>query len=166
MEQTITNRERKLYKNLKPLVDPLGVELIDVELKTHEDKPLIRLVVYREQGVALETCQEISDYLGPLIDLELPDLRSSYDLEVSSPGLKRKLRRRKELEIFQGRPVLVNCFMQVEGKKEWKGQLNGQSSEEILLQVNQQQVALPIASVASLRLYFDAEEALKSGRKK
>ncbi len=165
MDQSITNREEKLYRALKPVVEQLGVRLIDVELKTHEKQPVIRVVVYNEEGVGVEKCKLISDYVSPLIDLEMPDFNQSYNLEVSSPGLKRKLRRSAEYQIFMGHRVDVKCYMPVEGRKEWSGDLAGGDSEAVLLELEDQSVELPQEAVASVRLYFNADEALKSGRK-
>lgn len=164
MDQSVTNREQKLYENLQPVVEPLEVELVDVVVKTHEDRPIIRLVVDTESGVGLDRCEEISDYVGPLIELEIPDFDEPYDLEISSPGLERTLRREDECERFEGREVVVNCYAPYEDRKEWRGKLKGRGEQGVLVETEEEELEIPFEVIGSIRLYFDAEEALKSGR--
>ncbi len=161
MSENISNREQKLFENLSPVVEPFEVELLDVEIKTHGERPIIRLVVDTKEGIDLGRCEEISDYVAPLIDLEIPDFDESYDLEISSPGLERTLRRSEELDRFAGRQVIINCYAPYEGTKEWRGELVGQGKTGVLLDVDGEKLEIPHDIVASVKLYFDAEEALK-----
>ncbi len=161
MNENISNREQKLFDNLRPVVEPFAVELIDVEIKPHGERPIIRLVVDTDEGIDLSKCEEISDYVSPLIDLEIPDFGVSYDLEISSPGLERTLRRPEELDRFAGREVFVNCYAPHEGSKEWQGELIGYSADGVLLEVDDKKLEIPYDIVASVKLYFDADEALK-----
>lgn len=166
MSDSVTNREQQLYENLRPIVEPMEVELIDVEIKTHEEEPLVRLVVDTPEGVELDKCQQISDYISPLLELEAPELPEPYNLEVSSPGLKRKLRREAEYEKFSGREVVVKCYAPFEGQKEWQGTLAGKQEKSILLtDTDSGEIEIPFDKVASVKLYFDAEAALKTGGK-
>ncbi|MGM0380933.1 MAG: ribosome maturation factor RimP, partial [bacterium] len=99
----ITNREQELFEALKPIVEPLGVKLIDIEFKTHGEESRIRVVVDDDEGVGLSLCEKISKQVDPVIELEEPELRRDFELEVSSPGLRRRLRRKFEYDYFSGR---------------------------------------------------------------
>ncbi len=161
MDGSVTNKEQKLYDNLKPIVEPLEVELVDVEIKTHEEQPLIRVVIDTGEGVPLDKCEKVSEYISPLLELEVPELKGPYNLEVSSPGLKRRLRREEEYDKFRGRDVVINCYAPCEGRKEWQGTLGGRKNEAVLLaDTPAGEILIPINKIASVRLYFDAEAAL------
>ncbi|MFP4687188.1 MAG: ribosome maturation factor RimP [bacterium] len=159
----ISSREQQIFDELKPIVDPLGVKLLDVEYKTHNRRPLLRVVIASEQGVSLDQCEEISEQILPVIDLLDVDLRGEYDLEVTSPGVERTLRRDFEVDFFAGRQVAINCYGSYEGKKIWTGCLIATAGENIIIDSDGEKVEIPKKLVASIKLKFDADAALKSG---
>src|SRR4030065_215121 len=66
------------------------VELIDVEIATEGPRSLIRIFIDREGGVRLRDCESFSRKLGAILDVEDP-VAGPYSLEVSSPGVNRRL---------------------------------------------------------------------------
>lgn len=160
---TITSKEEELYEALKPIVAPLGVDLIDVELKTHGDRPAVRVVIDSEEGVDSGVCTRVSRNVSPVLDVEDPGFTGAYDLEVSSPGLERRLRRPSEYEQFQGHELEVTCYAPFKEQKEWVGTLSDYSEEGLTLELeNDDLIEIPEEKIASARLHFDAEKALKS----
>ena len=161
----ITNREQELFESLKPIVEPLGVKLIDVEIKTHGGESILRVVVDDEEGVGLALCEKISRQVAPVLELEEENLLHKFELEVSSPGLRRRLRRDFEYDYFSSRQVEVKCYGTYRERKQWEGELRGVSEEGIILDVegDEDEITIPTEQVASVRLKFDAEEALNSG---
>ncbi len=161
----ITNREQELFESLKPIVEPLGVRLIDIELKTHGGESRLRVVVDDEEGVGLALCEKISKQVAPVMEIEEPGLLHKFELEVSSPGLRRRLRRDFEYDYFSSRQVVVKCFGSFKDRKQWKGKLEGISAEGLIIETtpSAEPVTIPLEQVASVRLFFDAEEALNSG---
>ena len=102
--------------------------------------------------------------MSPVLDLEDLGFPGTYDLEVSSPGVKRRLRRPAEYKFFVDRDVEVTCYAPYREHKTWKGVFRGQSEEGIVIDIpNGETVKIPENKVASIRLFFDPEEALKSG---
>jgi ribosome maturation factor RimP len=76
-------------------------------------------------GVTHEDCAEFARDFGTLVDVEDVVPGSEYTLEVSSPGLERKLTRPEEYERFAGSLVKVKTFTPVNGSKVWTGRLSG-----------------------------------------
>ncbi len=76
-------------------------------------------------GVTHEDCAEFARDFGTLVDVEDVVPGSEYTLEVSSPGLERKLTRPEEYERFAGSLVKVKTFTPVNGSKVWTGRLTG-----------------------------------------
>lgn len=160
---SITRREQRLFEALVPIVEPVGVTLLDLELITHEDEPVLRLVIAGDgDSVGTKQCQEVTEHVSPVLSLEDLGIEGSYDLEVTTPGVERRLRREHEYERFAGRDVVVKCFGTYQDNKRWIGELEERSEEAVVLNVDGETVRIPREQVASTRLYFDPEAALRS----
>jgi len=75
---------------IEPTVNKIGYELTDLEMKWNGENNLIRLFIDRPEGIGLEDCEAVSQQIGMLLDVEEP-ITDDYVLEVSSPGLDRRL---------------------------------------------------------------------------
>ncbi len=116
--------EDKLFRDFEPLVEGLGVDLLDVEFTSENRSSVLRATIHKAEGVTLDDCASVQRVLSDRLD-ETDPIQGSYMLEVSSPGLERSLRRDKEFGIFKGRPCRVNLFAPVQGKRTWAGELVG-----------------------------------------
>ncbi|MBK1973681.1 ribosome maturation factor RimP, partial [Campylobacter sp. TTU-622] len=76
--------------NLEALCKEAGLDFYDDELVSENGKKIYRVYVMKEGGVNLDDCARLSEILSPLFDVE-PPVNGEYFLEVSSPGLERKL---------------------------------------------------------------------------
>ena len=99
-----------------------GFELVDVEMKHAPGGTLVRLLVDKEGGIGLEELQSVSEEVSAILDAEDP-IRSSYTLEVSSPGLDRPLKTEADYRRFVGRLVKLSSYEVVEGRRHWTGRL-------------------------------------------
>jgi ribosome maturation factor RimP len=79
-----------------------GLDLVDVELKGGRSNPLLRVYIDKPEGVSHADCQLVSEQLSAMLDVEDP-FPASYTLEVSSPGLDRKLSKPSDFQHFAGR---------------------------------------------------------------
>ena len=139
------------------------MSLVDVELKTHGDRPSVRVIIDSDDGVDSGVCSRVSQSISPVLDVEDPGFTGEYDLEVSSPGLDRRLRRPEEYEWFRGQEVEVTCYSPFREKKTWVGVLRDYSGDELSLETDDDEsISIPDNNIASVRLHFDAEAALKS----
>ena len=83
-----------------------GLEVVEVELKGSGRNQMLRIYIDKPQGVTHPDCESVSHQVGSLLDAE--DLfPGHYTLEVSSPGVERKLRKWKDFERFQGHRMKV-----------------------------------------------------------
>jgi ribosome maturation factor RimP len=83
--------------------------------------------------VTHEDCEQFSRDFGTVIDVENLVPVDGYTLEVSSPGLDRKLTRRGDFERFQASPVKVQTFTPIAGNRHWRGKLTEVKAEGIVL---------------------------------
>jgi len=77
-------------KTLESLVQSCGVSLYDTETVTENDHKIYRVYIISPDGITLDKCTEVTKILSPLYDVE-PPVSGEYFLEVSSPGIERKL---------------------------------------------------------------------------
>ena len=96
-----------LVERLGRLAESEGVELLAAEVGGTARKPLVRLVLDREQGgVTLADCESVSRQASVLLDAYDP-FPGAFTLEVTSPGVERKLYSEKDFVRFAGRAVQV-----------------------------------------------------------
>ncbi|BFL72021.1 MULTISPECIES: ribosome maturation factor RimP [Anaerococcus] len=76
----------------------LGYELIDIELRTGKDGKVLTFYIYSEQGITIDDCERVSNFLDQKLD-DLDLVKGQYYLEVSSPDLSRPLKTDRDLEI-------------------------------------------------------------------
>jgi ribosome maturation factor RimP len=105
-----------------PAIQAHGLTLVDLEVRGGGRRTVVRMYVDKTGGVTVGDCQELSREVGDLIDVSnlVP---GSYDLEVSSPGLDRELRKDRELHWAAGRTVRVWTREPVDDRRELSGRL-------------------------------------------
>lgn len=115
---------RRTWEVLEPELKAIGVELVEVEFGREEVGDVLRLYIDHPEGVTLDRCVEVSRYVGPVLDMEdfIPE---AYNLEVSSPGIDRPLRKPGDFKRFEGEPVKLETIAPVGGRRRYKGRLAG-----------------------------------------
>ncbi len=109
-----------------------GLEVVEIELKGGGKNQFLRISIDKPGGVTHEDCQKMSHQMSEILDAD--DLiPSHYTLEVSSPGVERKLLKLKDFERFQGQKVKVVLREPVENQKSLEGMLAGVADGQIAL---------------------------------
>ena len=134
---------------------PEGIEIVDVTFAGGGNRRLLRITIDKPQGVSHADCELVSQQVGTILDVEDVIPGGSYQLEVSSPGLERKLVKLQDFERFQGRKARVVLREPVEGRREWEGVLGGISGETIALDAAGQAVRFSFNQVARAHLKVD-----------
>ena len=140
----------KVYDLIKETVEECGVELWDVRFVKEGASWYLRVFIDKEGGIEIDDCQELSGRLEEILDAE--DLiKTSYILEVSSPGLDRELKKPKDFQREQGKMVDVSLFAPLDGAKVITGELKGYDGENVT--VDEQ--VIPMEKVAKVNLHID-----------
>jgi ribosome maturation factor RimP len=133
-----------------------GLTLVDVELKGGPSNALLRVYIDKPGGVTHGDCQLVSEQMSAILDIE--DLfPSRYTLEVSSPGLDRKLVKASDFEHFAGRRARLVLRDPVGEQRVFEGRLAGFEAGRVRLesdQVGPMDVALENISKAQLIVEF------------
>lgn len=113
----------------------LGVDVVEVELRGGGKSRMLRIFIDKPQGVTHEDCANLSREVGTILDVEDAIPGGSYTLEVSSPGLDRKLWRPADFERFQGSRVKLTTRDPVNGNRHFEGRLERFASGRLTLDV-------------------------------
>lgn len=100
-----------------------GYEVVEVELHGSGKARRLRIFIDKPQGVTHEDCANFSREIGTIIDVEDVIPGGSYVLEISSPGLDRKLLTPADFERFQGSLVKFSTHEAIDGNRHFQGRL-------------------------------------------
>src|SRR5271167_2831449 len=112
-----------------------GIEIVDVELLGAGRGRVLRIFIDRPEGVTHANCEFVSQQVGTILDVEDVIPGDSYTLEVSSPGLERKLHKAKDFERFLGQKAKVVLREPIENQRSWVGKLAGFSEGVVSLEI-------------------------------
>lgn len=133
-----------------------GIEIVDVQLLGAGRGRVLRIFIDRPQGVSHADCEFISHQVGTILDVEDVIPGESYTLEVSSPGLERKLFKEKDFERFVGQKAKVILREPVENQRRWEGKLAGISHGMVALEPSDGRVIhFPLTQVEKANLKFE-----------
>jgi ribosome maturation factor RimP len=141
-----------------------GLELVATEMVGSGPKAVLRLVVDSADGVDLDQCSAVSRQASALLDVEDP-IRHSYTLEVSSPGLDRKMYSPEDYTRFAGRRVTVRMKPSYRDLRSVTGELLGMSDGVVRVRDDRRgDVDLPLSEVFETRIEVDWDAIMKEGK--
>lgn len=114
--------------DLQALCEQVGVSFYDDELVSENGRKIYRVYITKKSGVSLDECAKLSEVLSPILDVK-PPCSGEYSLEVSSPGLERKLFKTRHFELSIGEHIILT----LNDKTKFAGKLKGVSGEVITL---------------------------------
>lgn len=141
--------EAEVEKIVEELLVNTALELVAVDYVKERDWYL-RVFIDKEGGVDLDDCQDLSRKLEELLDAQ-DIIKTSYILEVSSPGLDRELKKPRDFQREMGKDIDVSLFAPLYGKKVVTGPLSAYDGETI----NVGDMAIPMDKVAKVNLHID-----------
>ncbi|MGI9248324.1 MAG: ribosome maturation factor RimP [Woeseiaceae bacterium] len=139
---------------LEPTVAQLGYELADLEVRLGGKGGHVRLFIDKPEGIGLADCEKVSRAVSALLDVEDP-VPGNYDLEVSSPGLDRKLTKVAHFQRFMGEVVKVKMRFPLAGRRRFRGKLLSVDDENIVVEVDGESYSLALATIDTARLVPD-----------
>jgi ribosome maturation factor RimP len=128
----------------------LGYELVDLDLRTGANG-LLRVFIDSDAGVTLDDCETVSRQIGALLDVEDP-IPGRYVLEVSSPGIDRRLRTSGHFARHVNEEVKIQLSRPQGGRRRFRGRLADVDEQAVSVEVDGTQWRLPIADIATATL--------------
>jgi ribosome maturation factor RimP len=133
-----------------------GIEIVEVQFLGGGGSRLLRIFIDKPAGVTHADCEFMSQHVGTILDVEDVIPGSKYTLEVSSPGVERKLTKPREFERFVGQKVKVVLRQPVEDRRQWVGALTSFAEGVITLEPSPgKSVQFPLEQVEKANLKFE-----------
>jgi len=157
----VTGVAERLWGTIEPYVAAEGVELDDLEVLGGGQ--IVRVTLDATEPVGVDMIAELSRGIGRLLDADDP-IKNAYTLEVSSPGLERKLTRQMHYEKSIGREIKVKTFAPIAGEKSHSGALLSVDDAGFVVDVDGENREFTYGDVSSARTVFVWEKAAPKGK--
>lgn len=138
-----SSMDRRLAEIVKPAVEAAGFELVRLRLMSGKTRILQIMADRPEGGIEIDELGEITTLVSATLDVDDP-LEDAYVLEVSSPGIDRPLTRLKDFETWQGYEARIETTELIDGRRRFKGVLQGVEDGEVLIELEDQSEAVII----------------------
>nr|WP_281423961.1 ribosome maturation factor RimP [Oceanobacter mangrovi] len=135
-------RDTRLIEMLSPVVESMGFVFWGLEL-SQGHQLLLRVYIDHENGITVDNCADVSRQLSSVLDVEDP-IAQDYTLEVSSPGMDRPLFELSHYQQSLGEIIELRLRMPFDGRRKFKGRLQGIEDQDIVLLVDNDEYLLPI----------------------
>ena len=136
------------------LVISEGMELVDLEYRRQGPRWVLRLFIDKEAGVTVDDCANISRQLGDLLDAK-DIVPQAYVLEVSSPGLNRPIKKKKDFRRFAGRKVQLRLVSPLEGRRKIVGDLVGIENDKVIVAVAEGRCSIALEDIDKANLVYE-----------
>lgn len=146
--------EEKVEQLVKDPIEKLGYSLYDVEYVKEGPEYYLRIYIDKESGIDLNDCEKVSNEINEILD-KADYIKEQCYLEVSSPGIERKLRKDKHLEQNISKNVEIKLFKKDNnGKKEYTGKLKAFNQEEIIIETDKE-IAIERKNIAQIKTIYE-----------
>jgi ribosome maturation factor RimP len=140
-----------LEKQIQAVVESAGANLYDIQTLNENNETIFRVSIVAKEGKTdLEKCIEITHLLSPLLDVE-PPISGEYRLEVSSPGIERKLKKPEHYALSVGENVELKLF----STERVKGKLVEFKDNTVTLQTEFGKEEFSLDDISSAKTYFE-----------
>lgn len=140
-----------LESDIKKMVESIGLSLYDTAILSENEHTIYRVSVTAPGGVSLDRCVEATHLISPLLDVT-PPVSGDYRLEVSSPGIERKLKTFSHFEQSIGEKVVFSTI----DKAKYEGELIGAQNDEITIRTKEgEEQSVPFRSISKAKTYFE-----------
>lgn len=149
MADKFNKTEEKALQLGEEIAKSQGVYIVD----TSYEKGVLCYYIDKDGGVSIDECEAFSRAVEEVLDRE-DIIDKEYSLEVSSPGVDRKLKKEREFLYYIGREVEVKLYAARDGVKEFDGVLKGYENKSAVVEVDGADVEIPVKEAVYIRLKF------------
>ncbi len=160
----MVNRE-KLESICETALEAVGYDLVDLEYAQSPQGWVLRVFIDFPPGeageqdsgssITHEDCELASRHLGTVLDVEDP-IDAAYRLEMSSPGVRRPVRKARDFKRFVGQRVRVVMQQPLQGRKKFLGKILEAGETEVVVEVDGDRYSLPLAEIKKARLEVES----------
>lgn len=144
--------EKKILDEIEPLLETMGISIVELNAAVVNKNFTIRLVIFQEKGISLEECVSVNRVIKPRLEL----IFESRDpvIEITSPGIDRKIKSNREYKIFKGKAMRL---LQ-EGGSEWvHGWIQDCTEDKLILKENEEIHEISLDTIRKAKLDYTME---------
>ena len=147
----VRTSEKQISRLLEPTVTALGLELWGVEHLSQGRHSLLRIYIDSPAGVTVEDCEKVSRQVSAILDVEDP-IAGEYTLEVSSPGLDRRLFTESQIQAYIGEMVSIRLGAPLAGRRNFSGRIIAVAEGNVVIAQDDEEVTLPFSEIEKAHL--------------
>lgn len=150
--EVLKDLDSRIIEDLEPVLKAMGIALVEANAAVVKQVFNIRLVIFREEGISVNDCEEVHKVIRPRLDLILDDRDMS--LEITSPGIDRRIKSAREYAIFKGKYVRILP----EDDNEWiSGRIAESDGKVLVLEIDDKQESFSLDNVRKGKLDYTME---------
>lgn len=146
--------ETAVWQLAEPIAAESGFYIYDIEYIKEGGLWFLRVYIDKDGGITMDECETFSRTLSDTLD-EADPISVNYYLEVSSPGIERRLKTEAHFRRYIGSVIDISLYKAVNGSKLITGILKKYENNEITVEADDEDILLPLSSVSKANLHFD-----------
>jgi len=154
----------QIIEQIKNIFEPIArtkeCYIVDMTYKREAGKFVLRIVLDKEGGISMDECAKLNVQLNGILDKE-NTIADQYTLEVSSPGLDRRLKSDNDFTWAIGKKVKITTYVPIDGKNAFIGTLLGLGEGIVVLEEEGTSWEIPREKIASAKLNLDIDRSKK-----
>lgn len=151
----MTKLEKDVFNCLEPIINNIGYELYDVIYeKTGKNDNHLIIFIDKDEGILIEDCEKVNNEINDILD-EKNFINDQYYLEVSSPGLERRIREKKHFEKYINSLVRINLYKPIDKEKELISELISFDEENIKIRIENSEKNIERKNISKITTYYD-----------
>ena len=153
----MTSLETKIKEVLEPVINDLGFKVYDIIYEKEAQDYYLRVFIEKDEVISSDDCALVSQTIDPILD-EKDFIKGAYLLEVSSPGLERRIRDDAQLEKALNSKIEVHTFKKVNDDKILIGNLISFSENNIILDINNENIEIDRKNISTMKTVYEWED--------
>ena len=153
----LTSLETKIKEVLEPVINDLGFKVYDIIYEKEAQDYYLRVFIEKDEVISSDDCALVSQTIDPILD-EKDFIKGSYLLEVSSPGLERRIRDDAQLERAINSKIEVHTYKKVNEDKVLVGNLISFSESNIILDINNENIEIDRNNISTMKTVYEWED--------
>lgn len=144
----------EVVKIIEPIISEEELKLYDIAWTFDQGRKILRIMVEgEEKQVTIDDCARLSHSIEDVIEVKglIPE---RYDLEVSSPGLRRPLKKEEHFKRVLGKIIRVKTKTPIDGRRNYKGVLKRIEGSQFVVEVDQNEFVIPFDFVDKANLEY------------
>ena len=147
---------------VEPVIVGMGYNFWGMECQASENMAQVRIFIDHSEGISLDDCSRVSQQLSAVLDVEDP-VQVPYTLEISSPGINRKLFSAEQMKDAVGSKVKVKTTWPINERRNIRGELKDANDEQIIVVTQEgDEFIVPIEAIKNAKLDLDIDPNLKA----